>query len=241
MAAGKLLVSGGVTNRSTTLTNQGFAHDPGSDTWTALPNSNSTLFRGGSACGFYKIGGSTGNRYATKNSELLPGYDQCADTTDIPWLSVDRTEVTIQPGESVEVNVNFNANIAEIARPGTFTAQLSIGAKTPYGAIPSVPVTLVVDAPKTWGKISGTVTGAGCTGTSAPLAGATVQITSKTASCTLKTDRNGQYAFWLDAKESPLTVIAAKDGWVPQTQSVKITAGKATTIGFSLKPDHTCT
>ncbi|MEV0811051.1 S8 family serine peptidase [Micromonospora sp. NPDC050200] len=241
VADGKLLLSGGVTDGQSTVTNRGFAYDPGSDTWTALANSNYPVFRGGSACGFYKIGGSLrGWTGITKNSELLPGYDQCGATIDVPWLSVDKTEVTLQPGESVDVAVSFNANVAEITQPGTFTARLTIGAKTPYGIAP-VPVTFVVNPAKTWGKITGTVTGVGCTGKWAPLTGATVQITSKRASYTLKTDQNGQYVFWLDASDSPLTVVAAKDGWAPQTQSIKAKAGKAITADFSLKPDRTCT
>ncbi|MER6103796.1 kelch repeat-containing protein [Streptomyces sp. NPDC001832] len=236
-ADGKLLVSGGVTDGSTTITNQGFAYDPGANTWTALPNSNNTVYRGGSACGFYKIGGSPAGWSAARNSELLPGYDQCVA---IPWLALDKTEVTLQPGQSVDVNVSFNANVAEISQPGTFTAQLVISAKTPYRIEP-VPATLVVNPPKTWGKITGTVTGIGCTDTSTPLRGATVQITSKTASYTLKTDENGKYVLWLDTKNNPLTVIAAKDGWASQTQSVRISAGEATTVDFSLKPDRACT
>ncbi|MGW3661108.1 carboxypeptidase regulatory-like domain-containing protein [Streptomyces sp. NPDC005151] len=240
-ANGKLLVSGGVTYSSSTITNRGFTYDPGSNTWTALPNSNSTLYRGGSACGFYKIGGTTGNFFAFKNAELLPGFDQCADTTDVPWLSEDKTDVTLQPGESVDVTVSFNADLAEITQPATFTAQLVISAKTPYGIAP-VPVTFVVNPPKTWGKITGTVTGIGCTGTPTPLAGATVQITlKKTASYTLKTDQNGHYAFWLDVRNNPLTVTASKDGWVSQTASVEIEPRKATMADFSLKPDRTCT
>ncbi|MER6105999.1 carboxypeptidase regulatory-like domain-containing protein [Streptomyces sp. NPDC001832] len=239
VSAGKLLVSGGVTDHSSVLTNQGFAYDPEADAWAALPNSNNTLYRGGSTCGFYKIGGSAGRNYGSTKAELLPGNDQCTATGDVPWLSLDKTEVTIQPGESVDVNASFNANIAEITQPGTFAAQLTIGAKTPYGAIPSVPVTLTVNPPKTWGKITGTVTGVGCTDTSAPLTGATVQITSKTANYTLKTDRNGRYVYWLDVKNNPLTVTASKDGWEPQTRSVKIKEGKATAADFSLK--YTCT
>ncbi|MFI1092451.1 carboxypeptidase regulatory-like domain-containing protein [Streptomyces sp. NPDC020917] len=234
VSAGKLLVSGGVTDHNSVLTNQGFAYDPEADVWAALPNSNNTLFRSGSACGFYKIGGTAGNNYGSKKAELLPGYDQCAATGDVPWLSLDKTEVTIQPGESVDVNASFNASIADITQPGTFAAQLTIGARTPYGAVPSVPVALTVNPPKTWGKITGTVTGVGCTGTSAPLPAATVEITSNTASYPLKTDRNGQYAYWLDVRNNPLTVTASKDGWAPQTRPVEIKPGKAATADFPL-------
>ncbi|WP_405691671.1 carboxypeptidase regulatory-like domain-containing protein [Streptomyces sp. NBC_00057] len=236
-ADGKFLVSGGVTDGFTTITNRGFAYDPGSDTWTGLPNSNNTVYRGGSACGLYKIGGSPAGWDPVRSSELLPGHGQCVA---VPWLSVDKTEVTIQPGESADVNVSFNANVAEITQPGTFTAELTVSAKTPYETVPA-PVALTVNPPKSWGKITGTVTGVGCDSTPAPLRGATVQIASKTASYTLRTDRNGKYVLWLDVSNNPLTVIAAKDGWATQTRSVKITKGMATTADFSLKPDRTCT
>ncbi|WP_285579879.1 carboxypeptidase regulatory-like domain-containing protein [Actinoallomurus iriomotensis] len=239
-ANGQLLVSGGVTNGTSTLTNQGFAYDPDANAWTALPNSNNTLYRGAAACGFYKIGGSTGGFNAVKNSEQLPGYDQCdAAGGDVPWLSEDKSEVTIKAGGTAKVVVSLNADVDTITQPGTFTAQVTIGAKTPYGAL-AVPVTLTVNPPKTWGKITGTVTGAGCTGAPAPLTGATVQIDSWTASYTLKTDKNGQYVLWLDTRNNPLTLIAAKDGWAPQTRSVKIAKLATTTADFALKPDHTC-
>jgi N-acetylneuraminic acid mutarotase len=238
-ANGRLFVSGGVTNGNSTVTNQGYAYDPGTEAWTPLPNSNNTVYRGGSACGFYKIGGSTGGRSPSTSSEVLPGYDQCSATADIPWLSQDTTQVTLQPGVSADITVTLNANVAMITQPGTYTAQLTISAKTPYTAT-SIPVTLAVNPPKTWGKITGTVTGAGCTGTPGPLSGATVKISSSNASYTLKTDKNGQYLLWLDTRNSPLTLIAAKDGWSPDTTSVRITRLKTTTADFTLKPDQTC-
>ena len=238
-ANGKLVVSGGVTDGTSTITNQGFAYDPSANSWTALPNSNNALYRGASACGFYKIGGSLGQFNAVKSSEVLPGYDECSATADVPWLSEDKTEVTIRPGKSAKVNVTLDANVAAITQPGTYTAQLTVGAKTPY-AIAPVAVTMTVNPPNTWGKITGTLTGAGCTGAPVPLTGATVQVGSWAASYTLKTDKNGQYALWLDVRNNPLTLIAAKDGWAPQTRNVKITKLSSTTADFTLKPDHTC-
>jgi Carboxypeptidase regulatory-like domain/Kelch motif len=238
-ANGRLLVSGGVTNDNGTLTNQGYAYDPGTDAWTALPNSNNTVYRTGSTCGLYKIGGSTGGYAPVKSSEMLPGYDQCSASADIPWLSETNTRVTLQPGASADITVTLNANVAMITQPGTYTAQLTIGAKTPYPVAP-IPVTLVVSPPKTWGKITGTVTGAGCTGTPGPLAGATVQVTSSAATYTLITDKDGRYVLWLDTRDNPLTVIAAKDGWAPQSTSIKIAKLKTTTVDFTLKPSRPC-
>jgi len=70
----------------------------------------------------------------------------------------------------------------------------------------------------------------------APIAGATVQIDTWAASYTLKTDKDGHYALWLDVRNNPLQVIVAKDGYQPQVRKVKISKGTTTTADFSLKP-----
>ncbi len=61
-----------------------------------------------------------------------------------------------------------------------------------------------------------------------PIAGATIQIDTWAASYTLKTDKNGYYQLWLDVRNNPLQVIAAKDGFQPQVKTVKITKGGTT-------------
>jgi N-acetylneuraminic acid mutarotase len=234
VSAGRLLMSGGVANGA--LTNAGWSYDPSSNTWTALPNSNNTQYRGGSACGFYKIGGSTGNFNASPHDELLPGQDQCAETVSIPWLSVSPADTTLAPGKSATFTVTLNANVSTITQPGTFTASLAVTAPVPH-ALPAIPVTFTVNPPSTWGKITGTVTGLGCTSGSTPLAGATVQIDTWAATYTLKTDKNGNYQLWLDVRNNPLTVIVAKDSWQPQTSTVKIVRKQTVTANYALRPD----
>jgi N-acetylneuraminic acid mutarotase len=239
-ANGQLLVSGGVTNGANTLTNQGFAYDPASNTWTALPNSNNSLYRGASACGFYKVGGSSGQFAATTHAELLPGYDTCGLPPDVSWLSQSPTEFTLAPGASQAVTVTLDASGADITQPGTFTAGIGIGENTPY-SYPAVPVSLTVKPPSTWGKITGTITGTACNGTATPIKGATVEIDSWAQNFTLKTDADGNYALWLDYRNNPLSVIAAKDGWAPQVKAASIKKLATTTLNFALKPDHSCT
>lgn len=68
-----------------------------------------------------------------------------------------------------------------------------------------------------------------------------MQIDSRAASYTLKTDQKGRYMLWLNVRDNQLTSIAARNGWATQTRSVKIAKGTATTADFALKPDHTCT
>jgi hypothetical protein len=231
-ASGKLLVSGGVTANSSAITNQGFAYDPGSNTWAALPNSNNTLYRSGSACGFYKIGGSPGGTGVppVPRSEVLPGFTECAAVTDVSWLSETPTSLTLAAGASATVAVTLNAAVPTVTQPGTYTASLAIGTDTPY-SVADVGVTMNVKPPKTWGKIAGTVT----TVDGTAVAGVTIQIDTWANSYTLKTDRNGQYALWLDVRNNPLQVIAAKDGYQPQVKTVKIVKGVTTTLDFQLK------
>jgi N-acetylneuraminic acid mutarotase len=237
--ADALLVSGGVTDNASTLTNQGFAYSPGANAWTATANSNNTVYRAGSACGFYKIGGSVGNFNAVARSEVLPGFDQCGSATDVPWLSVTPTSFTLAPGATVKLTLTLDASSTTvISQPGDFAAKLTFSTDTPYQVTPTS-VTMTVTPPNTWSKISGTVTGASCAGT-VPIAGATVQIDTWAAHYTLFTDLNGNYSYWLDRRNNPLTLIVAKDSWQPQTRTVKITAGVVTIANWNLAPVRAC-
>ncbi|TCC62042.1 peptidase S8 [Kribbella pittospori] len=230
VASGKLLVVGGV--QAGAVTNAGFAYDPAADSWSALPNSNLPRYRGGAACGFYKIGGSSGGFTATVDSEALPGLEGCSESSaDVSWMSIDKTEATLAPGQSTTVKVTLNANVDQ---PGTYSGQVSIGENTPY-SVPAVDVTMNVTPPNTWSKLQGTVTGVSSSGASAPLPGAIVQVDSWAQSYTFITDKDGNYAYWLDRRNNPLTLIAAKDGYKPQTRTTRLVAGEPVTEDFALK------
>jgi N-acetylneuraminic acid mutarotase len=238
-ANGKLLLSGGVTADNTTLTNKGTAYDPSTDTWTDLPNSNNALYRGGSACGFYKIGGSSASFSPVTSAELLPGYGQCGTAADVTWLSASTTELTLAPGQSAKVTLTMDASGTEITQPGTFAASLKVNHDTPYTVAP-ITVAMTVEPPSTWGKITGTVAGTVCGGSPTGIKGATVELDGWAQSFTLKTDADGTYGVWIDARDNPLTMIVAKDGWTPRTVKAKVVQGRTTTEDFTLKPDTTC-
>jgi hypothetical protein len=53
---------------------------------------------------------------------------------------------------------------------------------------------------------------------------------------TLRTDPNGNYAFWGPAKASPWGLQATAAGWIAQTQTESIRGGKTTTVNFVLRP-----
>ncbi|MEV1332142.1 S8 family serine peptidase [Micromonospora costi] len=231
VASGKLLVVGG--SQGGAITNAGFAYDPATDSWSTLPNANTARYRGGAACGFYKVGGSSGGFSSTPDSEVLPGFEGCAEAAaDVSWMTIDKSEVTLAPGEKVTVTVGMTANVDQ---PGTYSGEVTIKENTPYTVAP-VAVTMKVQAPKTWGKLMGTVTGTSCQGGSAPLPGAVVQVDSWAMSFTFATDEQGKYAYWMDRRNNPLTMIVAKDGWKPQTRQTKINTTTPTVEDFALSP-----
>ncbi|MDX3236957.1 carboxypeptidase regulatory-like domain-containing protein [Streptomyces sp. ME03-5709C] len=230
-ANGLLVVSGGTTGNH--ITNQAFALDPLTRTWATLPNTNVATYRGGAALGLYKVGGGKAQGVPTAAVEYLPGYNQ-ADQGDVTWLSESARSVTLEPGTSSTITVTMDASVPEITQPGDYDAALAVGSDTPYAA-PRVAVALRVEPPKTWGKITGVVRGQTNGTNSAPLAGATVQISSWTSSYSLRTAADGSYALWLDTRNNPLTVIAAKDGYQPTVTTAKLTKKGTVTVDFTLK------
>ncbi|MFD3453931.1 carboxypeptidase regulatory-like domain-containing protein [Streptomyces sp. NPDC058691] len=227
----QLVISSGITGNA--LTNQGFAYSPEAGTWSALPNANVATYRGGAGLGLYKVGGGSEPYTPSTAVEFLPGYDQ-GGSTDVTWLRTSTQHFTLQPGASTTVTVTLDASVPEIAQPGDFTAQLALDNDSPYG-MRKVAVSLHVDPPKTWGKITGTIRGVQSDGTTKPLAGATVEIDSWAASYSLRTAADGTYSLWLDSRNNPLSVIVAKDGYRPVATTVKIKKGATVTGDFTLK------
>ena len=233
-----LEVTGGVTNGTSTVTNQAAVYDPASDSWSALPNANNAQYRGAGSCGMYQIGGSTGGFAPTPFAEVLPGYDQCGGATNVPWISETPKHFTVNPGQTQTVTVTVDSS--KVPQPGTYTAKIAVTTDSPYSVQP-VLVTMTVNPPSSWGKITGTVRAAS-SGT--PLAGATVQVCtmydSRTGRCgaqryTLKTDSSGHYQLWLNVGYNPLQLLAAKDGYQPQAKIATVSRGSTTTVSFSLR------
>ena len=239
-ANGQLDVLGGVIENQTALTNEGYAYDPGDDTWSPLPNSNQVSYRGGAACGLYLVGGVDGTGSAVSTAQILPGYDQCGGMPQ--WMSLSTTGFDINPGQKVTLQVTADSSV--VSQPGTYAGQVVIAASTPYPTLAPIGVTMQVTPPKAWGKVTGTVTDA----SGAPISGATVAICTAyvagTGACgpttfTLTTDSNGNYQLWLNKNFSPLEIIAADNGYTPIMKTGKIKAGGTVTVNFSLSQSST--
>ncbi|MFF1969802.1 carboxypeptidase regulatory-like domain-containing protein [Streptomyces sp. NPDC058232] len=238
-ANGQLLVSGGMVGSSypVALTNQGYAYNPDTNAWTALPNANAPVYRAAGARGFYVVGGWQSGKVLpppVKTVSVLPGYAQDASVNDVDWLSEDPKTVTIAPGHSTTVTVTLDAAAPGIVQPGDYTAALSLGADTPY-PVQSIPVALHVGSSADWGRIAGTVRGSTGLGESAPLAGAAVDIHGTNAAYTLTTASDGTYSLWLPTGDNPATVHVAKEGFEPADAHVHIQEGGTARQDFTLK------
>jgi hypothetical protein len=239
-AGGRLLLSGGALGAPARLTNAGWAYDPAGDAWSSLPNANQVSYGGGSACGLYRVGGSVSPQDLSRSVEILPGFGDCAASSDVSWLSAAPGTVTLAPGESTAVTVTLDASAAGVTQPGVLTAGLTTAEDTPYPAV-TTPVTMTVRPPASWGLLTGTVTGTSCGGQRSPIAGAALTVLGAAESFTLTTGPDGRYALWLDApRNNPLTIYVAKDGWTPARATTRIVRQETTTVDLALVPDHSC-
>ncbi len=238
VANGMLLLSGGLTNNGTTVTNQGFAFDPAANAWQELPNANFARYRSAGGCGFVKIGGSTGGFTPTPESELLPGFDQCgAPAVDVPWMKASPATFTLRPGQRTSVSITLKAlESAGATQPGAYTAQFGVKSGSPYPVKP-IDVTMNAKPPADWGKLAGTVTGTDCRNNPVTLRGATVQVNGQRKwTFTLKADTEGKYEIWAPKQANPVQIIVARDGWVPVAVNAEIRAGRTVTTDFKLRP-----
>ena len=135
------------------------------------------------------------------------------------------------------VDVTFDAGVPEVGQPGEYLATLNITNDTPYGKL-SVPVSMIVNAPDTWGKLEGTVTSLGyCDANPTLVEGAEVVITTATGvTYTLTTDANGYYTQWFPQSESPLSItVTAPEHTQGTASGVVLAGGGTTTENFDLR------
>ncbi|HEX5878939.1 MAG TPA: carboxypeptidase-like regulatory domain-containing protein, partial [Actinomycetota bacterium] len=121
---------------------------------------------------------------------------------------------------------------ADVDQPGAYSAEIGASTDTPY-PVAEVPVSMDVTAPRSWGKLVGTVTSAD----GDPLEGAIVQLNGgRGYSATLVTEDDGTYAYWVDSRFSPLRLVVSLEGYVPESATARLKAGQTVRRDFSLDP-----
>ena len=235
---GRLLLAGGSVDDY--ISNEGFAYDPASDSWSTLPYSSYLTHRSAGACGLYKLAGyhpplSLEDPWGNMPwLEQLPDMGECDSPGDaVPWLDVRNGSGTLQPGESATVTVTLSSERTDV--PGTRSAKLLVH-ETARGAVPALDVTVDVTAPPSWGGIRGTVTGPDeCDGSpgDAPLAGVEVRIDGKFDDATVVTDEDGRFEYWLPVRNAHTTVTATLPGRPPASREVHVKAHRI--VGADLR------
>jgi len=180
----------------------------------------------------------TGTVYQFESGELAT---VCA--REVAWLSAEPVTGTVAVGSQGIVDVNLDAGVPEVNQPGDYYGQLQIHNDTPYGDF-YVPVTMTVNAPASWGELSGVVTGLEqCDVAGNPLEGATVFIeASNGMTATVETGAAGDYKWWLDAvPSSPVTVTASMHGYAERiVGGLIVEPGETTTQDVYLRPELPC-
>jgi subtilisin family serine protease len=168
---------------------------------------------------------------------LIEGI-QAGFSGEAPWLFEDPISGTVgSDGGTQSVEITFDASVPEITQPGQYYAELRVEDDTPYD-LPSVPITMTINSPTTWGNLTGTVRGLGyCDANPTPLKNVALLIEASTGTTwTLETDANGVYQLWLDEAHSPLSVAATRpDHQVGQVANVTITAQMTTIQDLDLR------
>ena len=96
-------------------------------------------------------------------------------TTDIPWLSETPVSGTLPADTSITTTLDFNANV--VAAPGTYRAGLTLNTNDPFNPSRQSIMTFIVNAPFSWGVLSGDITTLGyCDANPASLAGALLTL-----------------------------------------------------------------
>ncbi|HSH04129.1 MAG TPA: Ig-like domain-containing protein [Anaerolineae bacterium] len=149
--------------------------------------------------------------------------------TNDGWLTATPITPTLPSNTTQTIDFTFSSVGVQ---PGTHQANIVLKNQNPHLPAPAIPVTMTVIPTADMGWLSGIVTDEG---TNLPIP-ATLSL-NDTNSVTAN-PLTGEYEYWLPA--GPQTIEISAPGYLPQTQSVNITAGTGTEQNFTLTKIATC-
>lgn len=160
----------------------------------------------------------------------------------VPWFSQSPLTGTLTQSGTQNIQLGWDASVADITQPGTYTATLRIDNNDPLAQNTVLPVALTVLPAGNQGLLTGVVSSTGiCDVNLAPINGAQVYLEGSGGfTHTLATDANGVYSYWLDDAQSPYTVTVSYVDHPTTSASVGITGGVTTTQNFTLRLQKAC-
>lgn len=190
---------------------------------------------------FYYLGTATIGEQIEKDV-LARALSALGNIDSVPWISESPITGTLAPSATQNIQLTWNANIAAVPQPGTYTASLRIMNNDPVAQNTVLPVVMTVNPAATQGLLNGIVSSTGiCDVNLAPINGAKVFIQGSAGfTQTLYTNASGAYSYYLDQSQSPYTVTVSYAEHPTTAVSVGITGGVTTTQNFTLRLQRSC-
>lgn len=163
----------------------------------------------------------------------------CWNPVDMPWLSLDITDGSVDGDDEDTVQVTFSP-IGMV--PGTYETNICISSNDPANPLVVVPVTLEVPLGADGAIVEGTVQGLGyCSADPQALAGATVQIVGANNTYSVTTNASGYYSQILNINEGPVSVsVTAANHLGDSEAGVVLVAEDRVDVSFDLELDAPC-
>ena len=160
----------------------------------------------------------------------------------IPWITESPITGTLTQSTTQNVQLVWNADVAEITQPGTYTGTLKIDNNDPVAQNTVLPVAMTVLPAATQALLTGVVSTTGvCDVNLAPINGAQVYLQGSGGfTQTLFTNAAGQYGYYVDSAQSPFTVTASYLDHPTTAYSVNVTGGVTATQNFTLRLQKPC-
>ncbi len=193
----------------------------------------------------YALGGNDNRVNYGDNQALDLGLKCHYGSNQVPWLGVLPTIGTFStnhPGVQIPLTLSFNPTVPEVTQPGNYFANLVVNNDTVYGPV-IVPITMSVQAPVTWGKVTGVVSSLGyCDAQPSLLNQAGVLITDRLGvTATLTTDAQGYFQAWLDQSRSPIMLTISSPGiQTSKISGLQVHAGQVTSRTINLHTLEPC-
>ncbi|NTU62156.1 MAG: carboxypeptidase regulatory-like domain-containing protein [Chloroflexi bacterium] len=160
----------------------------------------------------------------------------------VPWFSQTPLTGTLAQSASQNIQIGWDASVADITQPGTYTATLRINNNDPAAQNTALPVALTVLPASNQGYLTGVVSTTGvCDVNLAPVNGVPIFIQGSAGfGVTVTTDAAGQYGYWLAAAQSPYTATVSYPDHLTTAYSVNVSVGVTTTRNFTLRLQKPC-
>jgi len=133
------------------------------------------------------------------------------EIADVPWLFEDPESGMTPAGDTSAVTITLDAGVPEVVQPGDYFATLKVKGDN---ATVEVPVTMTVEPPDTWGKLTGLVQSLGyCDAMTTPLQGAVVYVESGVTELVTYTVDTVVYEQDFESSDGGFTHSGTYDEW----------------------------